>query len=264
MHHAPLSFRLLSGLLTLVLASGSVARAQQEGAQAPPSSGAGTTAIVTGTVISAQDSQPLLGVQVIIKGTHHWGLTNQRGRFRLAGLPPGDVTIEFRPANRAPLTYPLTLQPGKTTNLAVTVDTRTVALPEVVVEGADRPAAKMDEFFRHKNSGRGGYFITRNDIERKQPRVMSDMLRSVPGLRVDCSFGTCQVQTFEEARRIAGGCPIQYFLDGTPFSGDIDELTPDQVEGIEVYRGSSTIPPDYNTGTAMCGVIAVWSRVPGR
>ena len=117
-----------------------------------------------------------------------------------------------------------------------------MALPEVVVEGADRPAAKMDEFFRHKNSGRGGYFITRNDIERKQPRVMSDMLRSVPGLRVDCSFGTCQVQTFEEARRIAGGCPIQYFLDGTPFSGDIDELTPDQVEGIEVYRGSSRRP----------------------
>ena len=106
MHHAPLSFRLLSGLLTLVLASGSVARAQLEGAQAPPSSGAGTTAIVTGTVISAQDSQPLLGVQVIIKGTHLWGLTNQRGRFRLAGLPPGDVTIEFDPPTGRPSPTP--------------------------------------------------------------------------------------------------------------------------------------------------------------
>jgi hypothetical protein len=43
----------------------------------------------------------------------------------------------------------------------------------------------------------------------------------------------------------------------------VDELTPDQVEGIEIYRGSSSVPPQFNTGTSMCGVIAIWSRVPG-
>ena len=201
---------------------------------------------------------------MLIKGTRRWALTDQHGAFLLAGLKPGAVTVEFRPANRAPLTYPLTLEAGKTTTFAVKVDTRSVALPEVVVEGSDAPPPKMQEFIRHKQAGHGGYFITRADIDKKQPRVMSDMLRRVPGLRVDCGFGTCQVQSFEEARRISGGCPIQYFLDGTPFSGDIDELTPDQVEGIEIYRGSSTIPPEFNSGTSMCGVIAVWSRVPGR
>jgi CarboxypepD_reg-like domain/TonB-dependent Receptor Plug Domain len=255
--------RLASVCLALSLVCGPTARAQ-DSAQARPPSPVTTTSIVTGTVISAQDSQPLMGVQVLIKGTRHWAITNQNGRFRLERLTPGTATIEFRPANRAPLSYPLTLEAGKTTNLAVQVDTRSVALPEVVVEGDDKPAAKMGEFIRHKDSGHGGYFITRAEIEKKQPRVMSDMLRSIPGLRVDCGFGTCQVQSFEEARRIMGGCPIQYFLDGTPFSGDIDELTPDQVEGIEIYRGSSTIPPEFNTGTSMCGVIAVWSRVPGK
>ena len=268
MHHASASFRLLSGVLTLLLVSASSARAQQDTAQvthgASATTGNVTTAIVTGTVRSAQDSEPLMGVQVLIKGTRHWSLTNHEGSFRLDRLQPGAVTIEFRPAHRAPLSYPLALEAGKTTNLAVKVDTLSVALPEVVVEGADKPAAKMGEFFRHKNSGHGGTFITRAQIEKKQPRVMSDMLRQVPGLRVDCGFGTCQVQSFEEARRIMGNCPIQYFLDGTPFQGDIDELTPDQVEGIEVYRGSSTIPPEFNSGTSMCGVIAVWSRVPGR
>lgn len=267
MHTVPASVRLLSGCLTLLLAFGAAAQAQ-DSAQVrqsdSASTGSPTTAIVTGTVISAQDSQPLMGVQVLIKGTRHWAITNQEGAFRLEGLKPGSATIEFRPQRRAPITYGLQLEPGKTTNLAVKVDTHIVALPEVVVEGSDKPAAKMGEFFRHKGAGHGGYFITRDEIEKKQPRVMSDMLRRVPGLRVDCGFGTCQVQSFEEARRIMGGCPIQYFLDGTPFSGDIDELTPDQVEGIEVYRGSSTIPPEFNTGTSMCGVIAVWSRVPGK
>jgi CarboxypepD_reg-like domain/TonB-dependent Receptor Plug Domain len=263
MHALRAIFRHLSGCLTLALAFGTTARAQ-DSAQAGPSTSDPTTGSVAGVVISAQDSQPLMGVQVVIRGTRHWAITNQQGQFRLDQLKPGATTIEFRPANRAPLSYALTLAPGKTINLAVKVDTRSVALPEVVVEGADKPAAKMGDFFRHKNSGHGGYFITREDIEKKQPRVMSDMLRRVPGLRIDCNFGTCQVQTFEEARRIMGGCPIQYFLDGAPFSGDIDEMTPDQIEGIEVYRGSSTVPPEFNTGTSMCGVIAVWSRVPGR
>lgn len=264
MHSVPASLRFSSGLFALALASGSIARAQDT-TQAKPANTRASTSAITGTVISAQDSAPLMGVQVLIKGTRHWALTNQVGSFRLGGLTPGAVTIEFRPQHRGPLEYTVTLQPGKTTNLAVKVDTRhAVALPEVVVEGADKPAAKMGEFLRHKNAGHGGYFITRAEIEKKQPRVMSDMLRRVPGLRVDCGFGTCQVQTFEEARRIMGGCPIQYFLDGAPFSGDIDELTPDQIEGVEIYRGSSTIPPEFNSGTSMCGVIAVWSRVPGK
>jgi hypothetical protein len=263
-HSVPAFFRFSSSLFVLVLACGAVAQAQ-DSTQARPSGARSSTSAVTGIVISAQDSEPLMGVQVLIKGTRHWALTNQAGDFRLDGLTPGAATIEFRPQHRGPLAYALTLEAGKTTNLVVKVDTRhAVALPEVVVEGEDKPAAKMGEFFRHKNAGHGGYFITRAEIEKKEPRVMSDMLRRVPGLRVDCGFGTCQVQTFEEARRIMGGCPIQYFLDGAPFAGDIDELTPDQVEGIEIYRGSSTIPPEFNTGTSMCGVIAVWSRVPGR
>jgi hypothetical protein len=219
---------------------------------------------ITGTVVAAQTGEPLMGVQVLVKGTRRWGLTNQEGVFRVTELKPGPQVIEFRHPNRAPMVYNLTLEPDRTTELAVKIDTRTVALPEVVIEGKEtQPVAKMQDFFSRKVAGHGGYFITRKDIDERQPRVLSDMMRRVPGLRVDCDFGSCRVTSFTEARRIMGGCPIQYFLDGVPFSGDVDELTPDQVEGIEIYRGSSSIPPQFNTGTSMCGVIAVWSRVPG-
>ncbi len=255
------SIPLPSAAALCLLALAAPARAQTQDstarAQAP-------TAGIAGTVVAAQTGEPLLGVQVLIKGTRRWGITNQDGIFRLVGLKPGPVVIEFRHPNRAPVTYNLTLDTDKVTELAVKIDTRTVALPEVVVEGQEtRPAAKMQDFFSRKAAGHGGYFITRKDIEERQPRVLSDMMRRVPGLRVDCDFGSCQVTSFNEARRIAGDCPIQYFLDGVPFSGDVDQLTPDQVEGIEIYRGSASIPPQFNTGTSMCGVIAVWSRVPG-
>lgn len=253
------SLRFAAAICLLAVATQARAQSQDSTARAQ-----GLTAGITGTVIAAQTSEPLLGVQVLIRGTRRWGITDQEGIFRLNGLKPGPVVIEFRHPNRAPVVYNLTLEADKVTELAVKIDTRTVALPEVVVEGKEtQPAVKMQDFFSRKAAGHGGYFITRKDIEERQPRVLSDMMRRVPGLRVDCDFGSCSVTSFTEARRIMGGCPIQYFLDGVPFTGDVDELTPDQVEGIEIYRGSSSIPPQFNTGTSMCGVIAVWSRVPG-
>lgn len=256
----PISLRFAAAACLLALPAQARAQAQDSTARAQ-----GATSGITGTVVAAQTGEPLMGVQVVVRGTRRWGITNQEGAFRVAGLKPGPVVIEFRHPNRAPVTYDLTLEQDKVTELAVKIDTRTVALPEVVVEGKEtRPAVKMQDFFSRKAAGHGGYFIDRKEIEERQPRVLSDLMRRVPGLRVDCDFGSCQVTSFTEARRIMGGCPIQYFLDGVPFSGDVDELTPDQVEGIEIYRGSSSIPPQFNTGTSMCGVIAVWSRVPGR
>jgi hypothetical protein len=233
-------------------------------AQDQPGQQQAATAVVAGIVTAAQTGEPLMGIQVVIRGSRQWAITNQDGAFRLAGLTPGELVLEFRHPNRAPIVHNLTLEAGHTMELAVRVDTRTVALPEVVIEGRERePAAKMHEFNARKAAGHGGYFVTRKDIEERQPRVMSDMLRRVPGLRVDCDFGSCRVTSFSETRRIMGACPIQYFLDGIPYLGDLDEMTPDQIEGIEVYRGSSSIPPQFNTGTSMCGVIAIWSRVPG-
>ncbi len=246
-------------LLALPLSTQSPVRAQDQQSQQQAA-----TSVVAGIVTAAQTGEPLMGIQVVIRGSRRWAITNQDGAFRLEGLKPGPTVLEFRHPNRAPIVHNLTLEPDQTTELAVLVDTRTVALPEVVIEGKEtQPAAKMHDFNSRMAAGHGGYFVTRKEIEERQPRVLSDMLRRVPGLRVDCDFGSCRVTSFSETRRIMGACPIQYFLDGIPFLGDVDEMTPDQIEGIEVYRGSSSIPPQFNTGTSMCGVISIWSRVPG-
>lgn len=221
------------------------------------------TAAISGVVTAVGTGEPLLGVQVILTGTKLWTLTNADGIFHLRGLPPGRHIVEVKHPNRAPLAFPVNLQPDQTIELAVRLETSTVPLPELVVEGEEPPPpAKMTGFYARRGSGQG-HFITRADIEKRQPRVLTDMLRSVPGLRITCDGGVCRARSFSETRRFMGPCPIQYFLDGLPFLGDVDELTPDQVEGIEIYRGSASIPPEFNTGTAMCGVIAMWSRVPG-
>ena len=44
----------------------------------------------------------------------------------------------------------------------------------------------------------------------------------------------------------------------------IDEvISPGSVEGIEVYRGLSTVPAEFLNPDAECGVIAIWTRRGG-
>ena len=45
----------------------------------------------------------------------------------------------------------------------------------------------------------------------------------------------------------------------------LDIVDPSTVEGIEIYPGASTVPPQFNTreGNTICGVIVIWTRVPG-
>lgn len=67
-----------------------------------------------------------------------------------------------------------------------------------------------------------------------------------------------------------GPCPVQIFLDGRLITRGavmevpVDDLvTPEAVEGIEVYRGLSTVPPEFLTPNSRCGVVAIWTRRGG-
>jgi hypothetical protein len=68
----------------------------------------------------------------------------------------------------------------------------------------------------------------------------------------------------------ANGCPVQVYLDGVLASRNdtepvpLDELaTPAVLEGIEIFRGISSVPPEFLTPEARCGVIALWTRRGG-
>jgi TonB family protein len=60
-------------------------------------------------------------------------------------------------------------------------------------------------------------------------------------------------------------CSPLVFVDGNPASAgviDLDMFDLAMVEGIEVYPGMTSIPPEFVTGHGLeqCGVIAIWSR----
>jgi outer membrane receptor for ferrienterochelin and colicin len=66
-------------------------------------------------------------------------------------------------------------------------------------------------------------------------------------------------------------CPAQIFVDGfllngrsrltgdTEFTID-DAVSPASIEGIEVYRGLSSVPAEFLNPDSRCGVVVVWTR----
>jgi hypothetical protein len=117
--------------------------------------------------------------------------------------------------------------------------------------------------------GMGSYF-TRSDIERLRPQRVTDLFRQLPGVTVVTS-GRGSEATLQMNRtpvgRGGGPCQVQIYLDGMLVtrggagSISVDALvSPENVEGIEVYRGISTVPPEFYNSNAHCGVVALWSR----
>jgi hypothetical protein len=124
---------------------------------------------------------------------------------------------------------------------------------------------KMADFERRRASGRGT-FITRADVERRNPLRLADMLRLVRGLTVRTVGGRTELRFARATARLAGpDCPPEIWIDGArAFEATVDEVRPDEVEGIELYRGLGQIPAEYLSRSSACGVVLIWTRSPSR
>jgi hypothetical protein len=84
---------------------------------------------------------------------------------------------------------------------------------------------------------------------------LSDALRNVRGVHVECLTHSCVIQMARSsncppAAVFVDGREAQYFGPNTPI-GD--------VYGIEVYRGSGEIPGEF-AATGGCGAVVVWTK----
>jgi hypothetical protein len=80
----------------------------------------------------------------------------------------------------------------------------------------------------------------------------------VPGVRIDTRTRDV-VMT-----RLAAGCAPAVFVDGMLMNREgraliNDYVVPQMIEGIEVYRGASESPAQYQDRDG-CGTILIWTR----
>jgi hypothetical protein len=138
--------------------------------------------------------------------------------------------------------------------LEIRLHPRAVELRAIEVRAA-RPRERLG-FEARVERDRGGHYITRDDIEEQDARHTSELLRGVPGVRLeDNPIGFGQRVTLGE------DCAPAIVLDGARRRAEasVDELIhPSELRGIEVYRSWSIVPAELGMN-GRCGLIALWS-----
>lgn len=191
-------------------------------------------------------------------------VTDAGGRLELRGLRAGEYAIRVRHLGYRSEAVDIHLEPGAAVTAEFTLEPEPIPLAEVRVDGeAERRRAQLSLLRGfHERRERGvGYFLTREEIEEHGSTDLSNLLRTVPGLRAPPSqFGQSRIHSgrSQPGRR----CQIRAYLDGMKYrdASDLPGIPTSDIEAIEVYRGRSELPADFADLDADCGVIVIWSR----
>ena len=241
--------------LSALLAGGLVA-VRPVAAQTTPAQ----TGFVAG-VVRDTAGVAVAGAQVSLAGHLGRGTTGSDGTFRLSG-PGGDRRLVVRRLGFRPESLAVAIPPGGTTEVSVRLVPTPQTLAPVVVATTDlrRYAPRLRAFHERRERGFGRFF-TAEEIDRRNPAVVTDLLRTVPGTRITRQGGQ-SVVTFRNQ-----SCVPLIWIDGMPAVAgylDPDVFQPNSLAGIEVYAGPSTVPSElmWVRGKGSCGVIALWTRMP--
>lgn len=243
-----------------------------------PHSATGQT--LAGRLLDASGGDPIaLGRVTLVDLEGHpvvFTVADQDGYFALSAPHGGEYWV-----NAQSLFYwdfsdgPVSLAPADTLLVEFRLTPNPMQLEELVVRGEQRPWRMVaGGYYDRKKSGLG-WHLDREKIERHAFRRITDVLFTVPGVRLyDTGFGDKEPM-FARAggwgslldRGYGTTCFPRVFLDGMLWSWgeqvptDIDQLLhPDEVEAIEVYPSAMEVPGRFGGLGAKCGVIAVWSR----
>lgn len=218
---------------------------------------------ISGTVTDSA-GLPLLGAEITVDGLTVHATTDERGVFRLGGIPYGTQTMNVRRLGFAPQRESIEVSTPADATASIRLKAIAESLPPVVIHpGKMNYTGRLAGYYERleKRSG-GGYFITREQIDHENPRLLGQLLQRVPGVMAVRGRGGIT------GIRLRGRtCWPLIWIDGTPMpSGevDLDSFVPSSIHGIELYLGSTTAPARYiySRDVSSCGTVLIWSRGP--
>ncbi|MGE0442048.1 MAG: TonB-dependent receptor plug domain-containing protein [Gemmatimonadales bacterium] len=213
-------------------------------------------ATLIGKVYDGRTGEALVSAQVVVDGALQDVKLSSQARFVLGQIVAGRHRITIRSVGYRPLSVDLEFPPGVTVEKTFELEFTGEQLPDLEVEAkVSKTLPRFLDFERRAKRGIGA-FITRDEIRDRGYMNMGDALRTVKGVRVNCDVLGCIIKM----TRAAPGCGPAYYVDGQ-YAASFAESTPiSDVQGIEVYRGSSEVPAEFTGSLAGCGVIVIWTR----
>ncbi len=202
----------------------------------------------------------LSGATVSILGSALSVSTGDNGRFRIVGLHTGNFILTVHRIGYVPVAVATTVVDGDTLRPSFALQ-RIVSALDTMIVTAKSLAMRMSEFEDRRKLG-FGHFITAEEIEKRNATFLADVIRTVLSVGISERKG---VQIAYNMRGM-GGCAFQIYLDGIrmPTPTNLAQLPPPRdLAGIEIYSGPATIPLQYKSGNANCGVMLLWTKIGG-
>ncbi len=279
----------ISTMLAAVFFSSTAALAQESGQSRRPRTG-----IIDG-IVADSTLAPLAGATISIVGSNIRIVTGDNGRFRISDVELGPHYLVAQRIGFEPVSWHVEVRASDTARVSFSLD-RLIRSLDTVVIAQKSVAPRFAEFearlLRHEATAS----FTRDDILKVHPVETWQMLSRVPSVKFipkGANGGLWAVSA--RGMRLDGTtlqsapCFMSVMIDGVLMAGDppappstspgglktssapvqtdgvfdmANLPAPDQIHGIEVFAGPSSIPPKYNGAgnNKMCGLIVIWTR----
>lgn len=232
-----MSFRgsVTGALIALLVAATPLLAQGQEGA-------------VTGQVTAARTQQPLEGAQVFVEGTQIGGLTGTNGRYRLEGVPTGEVTVRVQMIGYAAAEQTVNVSVGQAVTANFELSAEAIGMEEIVVTGLASETSRATAEVSVAS-------IDASTIEAVSHTDLSTLMSGKSaGVQVKQASGQVGSGIRFKIRGGGGltgtGQPVIY-IDGTRVDNDeiegpstggqgfgmLSTLSPDQIENIDILKG---------------------------
>jgi carboxypeptidase family protein/TonB-dependent receptor-like protein len=195
-------------------------------------------------------------------------LTNSKGYFSLPGVPPGIHVIEFTGLGMLAQQERILVEAGKAYQLTVRMSADAIPIEGITVRLRSRPlirALAEVQFRMSHNQHLGGIFLTREDLELRGGQPFSQILSTVPGVRVR------SISPSEFLVRLGRGrCTNQpgMWVDGSRVAFgmeplDLNMIPSFDIEIVEIYRSAASLPDEFGGSSGNCGAISIWTKRGG-
>jgi len=140
-----------------------------------------------------------------------------------------------------------------------------IPVMDPVLVTARRDQALQSVGFAQRQKSGFGHYVTAEEIARRNPIYLSDILRTVPGLKEISVNGQSDIASSRGTGSLTGGACVNYVVDGMRWQstspGDVNDfVNPREVAGIEVYQPSETPGEFMDAGMRACTTIVVWTK----
>lgn len=212
---------------------------------------------ISGQIVSADSGRAVAGAIVAIRNGPETR-ANDRGEWVITGAALGTQMLEVRALGYYPSRRPVDVVSGAAPLRVALSATRSV-LDTVKVRGQLALNQRMAGFAGRQRSSGGGRFLGIEEIARRQPVMLSDIFRAMPGMELAGDAIRMRGTTLEK-------CTPDFYINGSYVGAmdavDLDAIAkPRDVLGIEIYP-VGTQPPEFSRGMAgeQCGSVVIWTR----